>query len=159
MIGRVHFGLPIYIQSPRISSTMMLTSYTYIYSIIHAMMMHSTTKHPYPQFISPIIPEQCHHLPMANQRIVTTAVPAKRLLVAKDAFSLPLLGCALHKMSSNIRDKTSPCTNWLLLVFSSFTSGSKGSSKLSAALCSMLSLPTSVSTKDSFLASFGKSTS
>jgi len=143
----------------------MLPNYTYIYSIIiHAMTMH-TTKYPYPQFISPLSRSNVHHLPMANRRNITTATAAPCawckacLLVARAAFSTLLLGCSLHKMSSNIRDKTSPCTNWLLLVLSSLTSGSKGSSALSAAFCSKLSLATSVSAKDSFLAFFGKSTS
>lgn len=114
---------------------MMLPNYTYIYStIIHAMPMH-TTKHPYPQF-SPLSRSNVNIFQMANQRIVTTAVAAPCawckacLLVARAAFSTLLLGFPLHKMSSNISDKTSPCTNWLLLVFSSLTSGSNGSSTL-----------------------------
>jgi len=83
----------------------------------------------------PIIPEQWRHLLMADQQVVTTAAAAPWarckacFLVARAAFSNDLW-VALHKMSSNISDKTSPCTNWLLLVRSSLTSGSKGSSTL-----------------------------
>uniref|UniRef100_J3NE33 Uncharacterized protein n=1 Tax=Oryza brachyantha TaxID=4533 RepID=J3NE33_ORYBR len=65
----------------------------------------------------------------------------------------------LHKMSSNIRDNTSPCTNWLLRVFSSLTSGSKGSSSALAKNCSKETLFSSISSENSCCTSFGKSMS
>lgn len=88
-----------------------------------------TKEHPYRQTHFPVILEQCHLL-MAHQRVITTAAAAPCawcnkawLLVARAAFSISFW-VALHKMSSNISDNTSPCTNWLLLVRSSLTSGS-----------------------------------